>query len=422
MEGDEKEVFEVVAEVIEGKLSRIGKNLKSSLIRDLLKYATTPGAISFGGGAPDPETFPHGELASIAKEVLESEYRFALQYIPTEGDPELKSEMVKLIKRIYGMDKIDEDNILLTNGSQQALDIIGRIFLDDESYVILEKPSYLGAINAFYINFPKFISIPLESDGMNINALERVLKDLDKKGEISKLKFIYVVPNFHNPAGVTMSLEKRKRLIELSEEYDFFIVEDDPYGALAFDEEVPPSIFQMAGPERVILLNTFSKILAPGLRIGIIVADKNIIRKTVMAKQSADLCSSGLNQRIAARFLQRYDLLEYLKPTIKVYKEKRDTMIEALEKYLAPLGAKWNKPGGGLFIWVELPEEYDTMEMLDIAKEKLVFYIPGAAFLVDDERCHAMRLSFCLPPKEKIVEGVERLREVMIEYREGRRM
>ncbi len=412
----------MVAEVIEGKLSKIGKNLKSSLIRDLLRYATIPGAISFGGGAPDPETFPRGELASIAKEVLEGEYRFSLQYIPTEGDPELKREMVKLVKRIYNIDSIDEDNILITNGSQQALDIMGRIFLDEESYVVIEKPSYLGAINAFYVNFPKFISIPLESDGINVDELEKVLKDLDRRGEIGKLKFVYVVPNFHNPAGVTLSLEKRKRLIELAEEYDFFIVEDDPYGALAFDEEVPPSIFQLAGPERVILLNTFSKILAPGLRIGLIVADKNIIRKTVLAKQSADLCSSGLNQRIVARFLQRYDLLEYLKPTIKVYKEKRDTMIRALEEELAPLGAKWNKPGGGLFIWVELPEEYDTMEMLDIAKEKLVFYIPGAAFLVNGERCHSMRLSFCLPPKEKIIEGVRRLKEVMIEYKKGRRM
>jgi len=407
----------VVAEVIEGKLSRIGKNLKSSLIRDLLKYATTPGAISFGGGAPDPETFPRSELAIIAKEVLEEEYKFALQYIPTEGDPELKREMIKLVKRIYGIEGIDEDNILLTNGSQQALDIIGRIFLDDDSYVIMERPSYLGAINAFYINFPKFITIPLEKDGIDVDRLEKVLKELDEKGEISKLKFVYVVPTFHNPAGVTMSLEKRKRLIELSEEYDFFIVEDDPYGALSFDEEVPDSIFKMAGPERVILLNTFSKILAPGLRIGVIIADKNIIRKTVMAKQSADLCSSGLNQRITARFLQRYDVLEYIKPTIRIYKEKRDTMIRALEEYLAPLGAKWNKPGGGLFIWVDLPDEYDTMEMLDIAKEKLVFYIPGAAFLVDGERCHAMRLSFCLPPKDKIVEGVERLRDVLIEYK-----
>ncbi len=407
----------MTVEVFESRLSKVGRNLKSSLIRDLLKYATLPGAISFGGGAPDPETFPRRELAGIAKEIIEEEYRFVLQYIPTEGDVELKKELLKLLERIYGITGLDEDNLLITVGSQQALDIIGRIFLDEESYVIMERPSYLGAINAFYINFPTFITVPLESDGMNIDILERKLRELDEKGEIKKLKFIYVVPTFHNPAGVTMSLEKRKALIELAEKYDVFIVEDDPYGALAFDETPPESLFKMAGQERVILLNTFSKILAPGLRIGVIVAEKDIIRKAVMAKQSADLCGSGLNQRLIARFLQRYDIFEFLKPTIETYRKKRDAMIEALQKYVAPYGARWNKPGGGLFIWVELPEEYDTMEMLDIAKEKLVFYIPGAAFLPDGGKCHSMRLSFCLPPIEKIEEGVRRLGEVIEEYR-----
>ena len=410
----------MTVEVFETRLSRVGRNLKSSLIRDLLRYATLPGAISFGGGAPDPETFPRKELAEIAKEIIEEEYKFTLQYIPTEGDVELKREFLKLLKRIYGIEGLSEDNLLITTGSQQALDIIGRIFLDDESYVIMERPSYLGAINAFYINFPKFITIPLESDGIDVNYLEKVLKELDEKGEIRKVKFIYVVPTFHNPAGVTMSLEKRKALIELAEKYDLFIVEDDPYGALAFDEKPPTSIFKMAGEERVILLNTFSKILAPGLRIGVIIAEKDIIRKAVMAKQSADLCGPGLNQRLIARFLQRYDIFDYLKPTIEIYKKKRDAMIEALNEHLAPYGAKWNKPGGGLFIWVELPEGYDTMEMLDLAKEKLVFYIPGAAFLTDDQPCHSMRLSFCLPPIEKIYEGIERLGNVVKAYKESK--
>jgi 2-aminoadipate transaminase len=272
-------------------------------------------------------------------------------------------------------------------------------------------------INAFYINFPRFITIPLESDGINIDMLEKTLKEIDRKGEIRKVKFIYVVPNFHNPAGVTMSLEKRKALIDLAEKYDLFIVEDDPYGALAFDETPPTSIFKMAGEERVILLNTFSKILAPGLRIGMIVAEKDIIRKAVMAKQSADLCSSGLTQRLVARFLQKYDIFEHLKSAVETYRKKRDAMIEALEKHLAPFGAKWNKPGGGLFIWMELPEGFDTMEMLDVAKERLVFYIPGAAFLTDDEPCHSMRLSFCLPPIEHIYEGIERLAGVVRDYK-----
>ncbi len=408
----------MTVEVFEMKLSKLGRNLKSSLIRDLLKYATVPGAISFGGGAPDPETFPRKELAEIAKEIIEEDYRFVLQYIPTEGDIELKREILKLLNDVYGINDLDEDNVLVTNGSQQALDILGRIFLDENSYVVVERPSYLGALNAFYTSFPHFISVPLESDGIDVNYLERVLRELDEKGEVGKLKFIYVVPNFHNPAGVTMSLEKRKALVDLAEKYDVFIVEDDPYGALAFDEKPPMPVFKIGGLDRVILLNTFSKVLAPGLRLGVIIAEKDIIRKAVMAKQSADLCGSGLNQRLVARFLQRYNLAEYLKPTVETYRKKRDAMIEALEKHLAPKGARWNRPGGGLFMWVELPEGYDTMEMLDIAKEKLVFYIPGAAFLVDSINCHSMRLSFCLPPVEKIYEGVERLARVMETYKE----
>ncbi len=407
----------MITDLFEARLSRIGRNLKSSLIRDLLKYAQLPGAISFGGGAPDPETFPKKELAEIAKEILENEYRFVLQYIPTEGDEELKEEMIKLLDRIYGIKGLDSENLLLTTGSQQALDILSRIFLDEDSYVIVESPSYLGALNAFYVNFPKFITVPLESDGIDLNYLEKVLKELDEKGEIRKLKFIYVVPTFHNPAGVTMSLEKRKGLIELAEKYDVLIVEDDPYGALAFDETPPESIFKMAGMERVILLNTFSKILSPGLRIGVIIADKFIVRKAVMAKQSADLCSSGLTHRLAAKFLKRYDLFKYLKNTVEVYRKKRDAMIQGLEEYVAPFGGKWTKPGGGLFIWVELPEGYDTMEMLDIAKEKLVFYIPGVAFMVDRDVSSSMRLSFCLPPLEKITEGMKRLGEVIDQYR-----
>ncbi len=404
--------------IFEERLSYLGKNLKSSLIRDLLKYAQLPGAISFGGGAPDPETFPRRELAEIAKEVVENEYKFALQYIPTEGDVELKKQIIKLLDKIYGIKSVTEDNILLTTGSQQALDIISRIFLDEDSYVIVEKPSYLGALNAFYTTFPKFITVPLEEDGMDLNALEKILEEIDQRGEMNKLKFIYTVPTFHNPAGVTMSFEKRKKLIELAEKYDVLLVEDDPYGALAFDETPPDSLFKLAGSDRVILLNTFSKILSPGLRIGVIIGNEYIVRKAVMAKQSADLCSAGITHRIAARFLERYDLLEYLKDTIEVYRKKRDAMLSALEKYVAPHGGRWAKPGGGLFVWVDLPEEYDTMEMLEIAKEKLVFYIPGAAFMIDTKRSSSMRLSFCLPPIEKIEEGVRRLGEVIKEYKE----
>ncbi len=402
---------------LENKLSEVGKNLRSSLIRELLKYASVPGAISFGGGVPDPETFPRHELAEIAKEVIEKDYKYTLQYNTTEGDDELAKQIAKLLEIAYGITGVSRENLLFTTGSQQALDLIARIFLDKDSVCIAEFPVYLGAASAFRINFPKFETIPLQDDGMDVDYLEKKLKELDKKGLIKQVKFIYTVPNFHNPAGVTMSLEKRKRLIELAEKYDILILEDDPYGMLRFEGEHLPSFYKLAGPDRVVLLNTFSKILTPGLRLGVIIGRADIVRKATLVKQAADLCSPSLNQRIAARYLERYDIFEHLKPGIELYRKKKNTMIKALEENFSDiLGAKWVNPQGGLFVWMTLPEGFDTMDMFEIAKEKKIYYIPGQAFTVDDSTSTSMRLSFCLPPEEKIIEGVKRLKEVVLEY------
>ncbi|SHH32442.1 aminotransferase-like domain-containing protein [Thermosipho atlanticus] len=399
------------------KYSRLGKSLRSSLIRELLKYASIPNAISFGGGVPDPETFPRRELSQIAAEVIEKEYAYVLQYSTTEGDPELAKQMINLLERLYGFDNLNEDNIMFTTGSQQALELVGKIFLDEDSIAIVEDPFYLGAASAFRMRNAKFIPIPLEDDGMNVDLLEKRLHELDNKGLIPKVKFIYVIPNFHNPAGVTVSFEKRKKIIELAEKYDLLILEDDPYGLLRFEGEHIPSFFKLAERGRVVLLNTFSKILAPGLRIGAVLGDKEIIRKFVLAKQGTDLCSSALTQRIAARYLERYDLVQQIAPTIKLYKSKKDVMMKAFDEYFSKInGIKWINPHGGLFTWVTLPEGFDTMEMFEIAKKKLVFYIPGQAFTPDDRVSPSMRMSFCLPSHEKIIEGVKRLSEVIVEY------
>lgn len=402
---------------LESKLSEVGRNLRSSLIRELLKYASVPGSISFGGGVPDPNTFPRHELAEIAKEVIEKDYAYTLQYNTTEGDEELVKQISKLLERMYGIEGIGRENLLFTTGSQQALDLMARVFLDKDSICFVEFPVYLGAASAFRMTFTEFETVPLQDDGMDVEYLEKKLKELDQKGLIPKVKFIYTVPNFHNPAGVTMSLEKRKRLIEIAEKYDILILEDDPYGMLRFEGEHLPSLFKMAGQDRVVLLNTFSKILTPGLRIGIIVGRPDIVRKATMAKQAADLCSPSLNQRIAARYLERYDLFEQLKPGIELYRKKKDTMIRALEENFAHIkGTKWVNPQGGLFVWMTLPDGFDTMDMFEIAKEKKIYYIPGEAFTIDDSKSSSMRLSFCLPPEEKIIEGVKRLREVVEEY------
>ncbi len=400
------------------QFSKLAGKLKSSMIRELLKYANVPGAISFGGGTPDPETFPRHELAQIASEIVEKEYRYTLQYSVTEGDPELLKQILILLKRVYGIDNLSTENILITVGSQQALELVGKVLLDPGDYVLVGDPEYLGALSAFRMRDPQFLVVKFEDDGPDINMIEQKIKDLEQSGQIRYLKFIYLVSNFQNPSGITTSLEKRKAIVQIAEKYDLLIVEDDPYGVLRFKGEFVPSLMKIGGIERVILLNTFSKILCPGLRIGMVVAEKSIIRKLVLAKQGSDLCSPSLTMRLAARYLERYDILEQIKPAIDLYRQKKDAMVKALEENFADLsGAKWTNPDGGLFVWFTLPEQYDTMEMFKFAEQNKVFYIPGEAFRPYDQPSSSMRMSFCLPPIEDIYEGVKRLKDAFDKYR-----
>jgi hypothetical protein len=399
------------------KYSKLGKSLEPSLIGQILKYAGDPEAISFGGGIPDASTFPSEELAEISRELILENAGYVLQYSSTVGDIKLRKQILKLLYEFYGIEGLNEENVMITVGSQQALDLIGKVFLDEESYFVIDDPAYLGALSAFNTRFSKFITVPLLEDGIDTEYLEEKLREFEKTGEIQRVKFIYVVSNFHNPAGITFSLKKRKRILEIAEKYDLFIVEDDPYGALRYEGESIEPIFKLGGPERVILLNTFSKILCPGLRIGVITAQKEFIEKVSLAKENAVLCSSPLTQRLAAEYLERYDLLEKLKPTIELYRKKKDVMLKALEDEFSNLeGVRWTKPEGGLFIWMTLPDGFDTLEMTEIAKEKKVFYVPGQAFRPTGEISSSMRLSYCLPPEEKIVEGIKRLRETVEIY------
>ncbi len=398
---------------VERLFSKMSKRMKSSIIRELLRDATNTSIISFGGGAPDPETFDRNTLAEISKEVLENEYQISLQYGATEGDPILKDELIKILNERHEINGLSHDNLLITVGSQQALDLMGRIFLDEESYVMVSHPIYLGAASAFRAYGPKFITIDLEDDGMNVNQVEKALKALDEKGEISKLKFIYTVPNFHNPAGVTMSLEKRKALIELARKYDVMILEDDPYGELRYEGERLPDIYKLSNGEGVMLLNTMSKVMSPGIRIGMIAGNEKIVAKAALAKQGADLCTPTFTQRLVARYLQRGVIFDRIAHTIEVYRRKKNIMLEALEKHVNIEGAKWTKPQGGLFIWVTLPEKYDTMKLFEDAKKIGVAYIPGAAFYVDDRVSSNLRLSFCLPPEDQIEEGIRRIGKLL---------
>ncbi len=395
--------------MLENSFSLMSKRMKSSIIRELLRDTGIVSLISFGGGAPDPETFDRETMAEISKEVILNEYKFALQYGPTEGDPILKNEYIKVLKERKGITGLKQENLLITTGSQQALDLIGRIMLDTDSYVMVGHPVYLGAISAFRSYGPRFIVIDVEDDGFNIDQIEREIKKLDQKGELSKLKFVYTVPNFDNPSGVTLSFEKRKALVELSKKYNIMIVEDDPYGELRYEGEKIPDLYQIAEGHNVLLLNTLSKVMSPGLRIGLVVGDSKIIAKVALGKQGVDLCTPGLTQRIAARYLQKGTIFERIKESVKIYRNKKNKMLSAIEKYVKVNGAKWTKPDGGLFIWLQLPETFDTMEMFEKAKKAGVAYIPGTAFYVDDRKSSAMRLSFCLPSEDEIEEGIKRI-------------
>ncbi len=393
-----------------GKIfSKMSKRMKSSIIRELLKDSTNTSIISFGGGAPDPETFDRETLAEISQKILLEEYRIALQYGATEGDTLLKDQFIKILKERYEIKGLDYDNMLITVGSQQALDLMGKIFLDEDSYVMVSHPIYLGAASAFRAYGPKFITIDLEDDGLNVNHVEDALRKLDKNGEISKLKFIYTVPNFHNPAGVTMSLKKRKALLELARKYDVLILEDDPYGELRYEGEKLPDIYKLANGDGVILLNTMSKIMSPGIRIGMIAGNKEIVAKAALAKQGSDLCTPAFTQRLVARYLERGTIFDSVAKAVEMYRRKKNIMLDALDKYVKVDGAKWTKPEGGLFIWVTLPEQYDTMKLFEEAKKVGVAYIPGSAFYVDDRVSSNMRLSFCLPPEDQIDEGIRRI-------------
>ncbi len=397
----------------ENSFSLMSKRMKSSIIRELLRDTGIVSLISFGGGAPDPETFDREALAEISKDVILNEYKFALQYGPTEGDPILKNEYIKLLKERNGIEGLRQENLLITTGSQQALDLMGRIMLDTDSYVMVGHPVYLGAISAFRSYGPRFITVEIENDGLKMDQIEREIKRLDQKGELSKLKFIYVVPNFDNPSGVTLSLEKRKALVDLSTKYNVMILEDDPYGELRYEGERIPPLYKIAEGHNVLLLNTLSKVMSPGLRIGLIVGDSKIVAKAALGKQGVDLCTPGLTQRIAARYLQKGTIFERIKESVKIYRSKKNKMLNAIEKYIKVDGAKWTRPDGGLFIWLELPETFDTMEMFEKAKKAGVAYIPGTAFYVDDRKSSAMRLSFCLPSEEEIEEGIKRIGHIL---------
>jgi 2-aminoadipate transaminase len=384
----------------EKRLAERAARMKSSVIRELLKYSTQPDIISFAGGMPAPELFPVREFEEASRHILTHEGQIALQYGPTEGYLPLKEWLAETMSK-YGI-WVEVENILLTNGSQQGLDLLGKLFVDPGTCIITSAPTYLGALQAWNAYEASYCTVPLDDQGMRVEELEEVLSYSKRPC------FVYVLPNFHNPAGTTLSLDRRERLAALAREHDLVIIEDDPYGELRYDGVDLTPIFRLA-PERTIYLSTFSKTLAPGIRLAWMVAPKPIIARLVQAKQGADLHTGTFVQMIVNDICQRGILRQHVKRLRTAYRRRRDTMLEALEEHW-PQGTTWTAPEGGLFLWARVPERINTAEFLQKALGAKVAYVPGFAFYPDERGGeNAMRLNFSNATEEMINEGIYRL-------------
>jgi 2-aminoadipate transaminase len=388
--------------------SILASRMKGSAIREILKLVQNPEVISLAGGMPDPATFPVEEIKEITQEVLTKNSAQALQYSTTEGLPALRKCILDYLAKDGNNGELE--NIIISSGSQQGLDLVGKVFLSPGDIAIVELPSYLAALNAFHSYGGELVGIPMDDEGMQMDILEEKLTRLKK--EAKKVKFIYTISNFQNPAGVTMSLARRKKIIEIAQKFNLFIVEDNPYEKLRFEGEPIPSIYSLDNNGSVISLGTFSKILCPGLRLAWVLGNKDIIGKMTILKQATDLCTSILSQLIAYEYFQLGKLEENIKSNIQIYKQKRNAMLNTLEKHF-PKEVTWTKPQGGFFVVATLPEYIDTGEMFKEAIEENVAYVPGGPFFADGKGKNTMRLSFCYPSMEDIDEGIKRLGKVI---------
>jgi 2-aminoadipate transaminase len=375
--------------------------LRASDIREILKITQRPEVISFAGGLPAPEFFPSREIAEVACRVLDREGTRALQYSTTEGHAPLRAQIAGRMNTTWGT-TLSPDEILVTTGSQQGLDLIGKVFLDRDDVVVCESPTYLGAVMSFNTFRPRWIEIPTDADGMDMQALASAVT------RERNVKLIYVVPNFQNPSGRTWSLERRKQLLALAVRHDIPIIEDNPYGELRFAGEPISAIQSMDTTGMVVSLGTLSKIFCPGLRIGWIAARRRFLDKLIIVKQGADLHSSTFDQMVASEYLSTYDIDANIRRILGAYRSRRDVMVKALELEMPP-GVTFSRPHGGLFLWVELPAGIDARELLPRCLERDVAFVPGGSFFPAHNRENTLRLNFSNMPEDRIVEGVRRL-------------
>ncbi|RJW40406.1 PLP-dependent aminotransferase family protein [Lachnospiraceae bacterium OM02-31] len=390
---------------MEYKYARRMSEIKASEIRELLKLTEKPEVISFAGGLPAPELFPIEEIRAVNNYVLDRCGEQALQYTTTEGWQPLRKWIAERMNTQLGTSFCDE-NIMITHGSQQALDLSGKVFLDEGDVVLCESPTYLAAISAFKAYGCRFVEIDTDDEGMIPASLEKALK------EYPAAKLIYIIPNFQNPTGKTWSLERRKQAAELSSKYRVAVIEDNPYGELRYEGDFLPSVKSFDRSGSVICIGTFSKIFCPGYRIGWIAGDAEVIRKYVLVKQGADLQCNTIAQIVISAYLEQYDIDAHIDKIREVYRRRRDTAIEAITRYF-PSDTLFTRPEGGLFLWVELNEAINTTELLERCIAENVAFVPGYSFFPNKCRLNTLRINFSNTPEEKLEEGLARIGHVL---------
>lgn len=394
-------------ENIQAKFSDKVKHLEASAIREIFKLLAKPGIISFAGGAPDPKLFPKKELSEIAADILLNQGEVALQYGVTEGYAPLRNWVIdRLTKQGIITEK---DSTIIVSGGQQGIDLAAKSLLNPGDGVICEEPSFIGGLNSFRVNNAELYGVKVESDGIDTEALENLLK------EHSNIKILYTIATFQNPSGITMSLEKRKKILELAETYDFMIFEDNPYGELRFAGEDVPTMKSMDKNGRVVYFGSFSKILSPGLRLGFVSCDPALMERMIICKQVEDVHTNVLSQMVAYEFVTRYDIDAHIAKLRQVYGEKCRLMMEMMDKYF-PACVTHTCPEGGLFLFCTMPEQYDAKAVMQKALEKGVAFVPGATTMIDDKKTYStFRMNYSTASKEDIERGVQALGDVLKE-------
>jgi 2-aminoadipate transaminase len=386
------------------------RGMKSSAMRDLMAVTARPEVISLAGGLPDTSTFPPSTFAAVTQRIAAESCAKALQYGPTDGLAETKSCILEVMAA-EGM-RADPEDVIVTTGGQQAIDLVTKTLIDPGDVVIAEAPTYPGAVPVFSAYQAEVVQIDMDGDGMRVDMLEATLERLGREGR--RPKFIYTVPSFQNPAGVTMSLARRRRLIEVAHERELLVLEDNPYGLLRYEGEAPPPLYALDGGVFVMYLGTFSKILSPGIRLGWLAAPAPVLEKVNLGKQAADLCTSTLSQLMLQAYFEEAPWRAYVESLTEIYRARRDTMLDALADHFPPQ-AEWTRPAGGLFIWATLPDFIDTTDLLARALRRDVAFVPGAAAFLDGRGRSSMRLNFSGASEQDIGEGVRRIGEVVTE-------